>query len=231
MRYFKYKNTTKTEKQAWKEHYKSLDEYEKTVVRKGKFWRKISNIVTTIVFVLCIVIGFYLIKLIPQPNDLLGKIFVFIGKAIIGLIMIIVSAVLTFLLTAPLWRKVDSFHWPTMKKEIFSKACSHLREYYELREPYIVTKCFDAADKKFKNHDVCLFVINDELRITTDLLRGFLYGERDLGCYAFKMNEITISKIEAENHLIAELKAGDAYFLLGYRAKGFIESNFIVKYT
>ena len=229
MRYFKYKNTNKTVKQAWREQYKTLDDYEKIVVRKGKLWRKISNIVTTIVFVLCIVIGIYLIRLIPQPNDLLGQIFIFIGKVFIGLIMIIISAVLTFLLTLQLWKKVDSFHWPTMKKEIFSKACSHLRDYYELREPYIVTKCFDSTDKKFKNHDVCIFVVKDELRITTDLLRGFLYGERDLGCYAFEMNEIVISKREVENHLITELKAGDTYFRLGYRAKGFIERNLITK--
>ena len=116
-----------------------------------------------------------------------------------------------------------------MKKEIFSKACVNLRNYYKLQEPYIITKCFDATDKKFKNHDVCIFVVRDELRITSNLIRGFLHGERDLGCYAFKQNEITLSKQQNGKYLIAERKADNNVFLLGYRAKGFIEKNFTEK--
>jgi hypothetical protein len=119
-----------------------------------------------------------------------------------------------------------------MKKIVFSKACSHLRDYYELKEPYIITKCFDSSNKVFKDHDVCIFVIDDELRITTDLIRGFLYPEKDLGCYSFKKNEIVLTKISNGNHLILELKASDGVsdevvFLLGYRAKGFIKKNFL----
>ena len=114
-----------------------------------------------------------------------------------------------------------------MKKEIFSKACKHLRDYYQLQEPYIITKCFEATDKNFQNHDVCIFVADDELRITADLIQGFLHGERDLGCHAFKRDEIVVSKKEENNLMIAELKAGDTVFSLGYRAKSFIEKNFI----
>ena len=114
-----------------------------------------------------------------------------------------------------------------MKKEIFSKACAHLRNYYNLQKPYIVTKCFNATDKKFQNHDVCLFIVGDELRLTADLAHGFLYGERDLGCYALKKEDITLTKLENGKHLIAELKADNQVFLLGYRAKGFIDKNFI----
>ena len=116
-----------------------------------------------------------------------------------------------------------------MKKEIFSKACEHLRDYYKLQEPYIITKCFDATDKKFQNHDVCIFVVGDELRLTTNIVRGFLYGERDLGCYAFKQEEITLSKQKNGDRLVAELRADNTIFLLGYRAKGFINKNFFVK--
>lgn len=143
--------------------------------------------------------------------------------------LLIGGGVLTVLLTIPLWKKVESFHIPTMKKEIFSKACGHLREYYGVREPYMITKCFDATDKKFQNHDVCIFVVGDELRITTNLVQGFLYGERDLGCYAFKQNEIILTKQQKGNNLIAELRADDTVFLLGYRAKGFVDKNFPAK--
>ena len=227
MRYFKYKNTNKNMNNALKEQYKTLTEDEKRTFRREKRWRKFSAIVSFIIYISCIVVGIFLLKSIPAPNAWFIKVLVIIGKVIVGFILLIVGGVITVGLTMPLWKKVESFHIPSMKKEIFSKACGHLREYYELQEPYIITKCFIATDKKFENHDVCIFVFGDELRITTDLVRGFLHGERDLGCYAFKKEEITLSKQNVGNHLIAELKANNTVFLLGYRAKGFIDKSFL----
>ena len=229
MRYFKYKNTNKNVNNALKAQYKSLSEDEKRTFRKEKRWKKISIIVSLIIYFLFISVGIYLLKSIPQPSDFLPALFVIIVKVVLGFILTIVGGVITVGLTTPLWKKAESFHVPSMKKAIFSKACRHLRDYYELQEPYIITKCFDATDKKFQNHDVCIFVVRDELRLTTDLVRGFLYGERDLGCYVFKRDEIILSKQQDEKHLIAELKAEDTIFLLGYRAKAFIEKNFIAK--
>ena len=181
------------------------------------------------IYISSIVAGILLLKSIPLPNTWFLEILVIVSELIIGLILLIVCGVLTVVLTMPLWKKVESFHIPTMKKAIFSRACNHLREYYQLQEPYIITKCFDATDAKFKNHDVCIFIVGDELRITTDLVRGFLHGEKDLGCYAFKKEEIIISKQNDKNHLIAELTADNTVFLLGYRAKGFIEKFFLAK--
>lgn len=229
MRYFKYKNTNKNVNNALKAQYKSLTEDEKRTFRKEKRWKKISIIVSLIVYLLFITAGIYLLNSIPQPMDFLLTLFVIISKVVLGFILVIVSGVLTVGLTTPLWKKAESLRIPLMKKEIFSKACRHLRDYYELQEPYIITKCFDATDKKFQNHDVCIFVVWDELRLTTDLVRGFLYGERDLGCYVFNRDEIILSKQQDEKHLIVELKAEDTSFLLGYRAKAFIERNFIAK--
>ena len=171
--------------------------------------------------------GFLLLKFLPQPSALLWQILAGIGKTLAGFIILIAGGLLTAGLTKPLWKKADSFHLPTMKKEFFMKACSHLRTYYGLTEPYIVTKCFDASDHKFKNHDVCIFVVGDELRITADLVHGFLHGDRDVGCYAFKKHEIMLSKQQHDQHLWALLKADNTFFMLGYRAKAFIEKNFI----
>ncbi len=229
MRYFKYKKTDKNIKIAFKEQYKTLTEEEKRTVRREKVWRKISEIISAVFFFACMVMGIFALKQIPIPENWFLEILVIIGVVLLGIILLVISGVVSLGLTMPLWKKVDSFHLPTMKKEIFSKACGHLREYYGLQEPYIVTKCFDATEEAFKNHDVCIFVINDELRITTDLVKGFLHGERDLGCYALTCDEITISKRQEGKRLIAELKAKDITFLLGYRAKGFIEKNFISK--
>ena len=227
MRYFKYKNTNKNINNALKEQYKTLTEDEKRTFRKEKRWRKFSTIVSLIIYISCIVAGIFLLKSIPLPSAWFLEILVIVGKVIIGFILLIASGVLTVALTMPLWKKVESFHIPSIKKDIFSKACKHLRDYYQLQEPYLITKCFDSTDKKFENHDVCIFVVGDELRITTDLVRGFLHGERDLVCYAFKKEEITLSKQNVGNHLIAELKANNIVFLLGYRAKGFIDKSFL----
>jgi hypothetical protein len=229
MRYIKYKNVNKNMSNALNEQYKILTKDEKRIFRKAKRWRKFSASFFYIIYIFFAIVGIFLLKLIPSPNFLILKILVIVGKGIVGAIFLIVDGILAAILTMPLCVKADSFNIPAMRKEIFSKACGHLRNYYELQEPYIITKCFDATDKKFQNRDVCIFIVRDELRLTTDVIHGFLHGERDLGCYIFKREEIIISKQKDESHLRAELKAGDTVFLLGYRAKGYIEKNFIIR--
>lgn len=229
MRYFKYKNTNKNYHNAFKAQYKLLTENEKKTVRKERRWRRLSMIVSVTLFFLFMFAGICLIKWIPQPAGGFWRLLVSVAKVMMGIILLGVSWIIIAGLTFPLWKKVRSFHLPAMKKEILSKACSHLREYYKLQEPYIITKCYSASDEAFHNHDVCIFVADGELRITTDLIRGFLHGWKDLGCYAFKANEISLSKQQEKNLLIAELKSDDIVFLLGYRAKSFIEKNFLAK--
>ena len=229
MRYFRYKNTKENMNNALKEHYLSLPKDEKSTVRKEKLWRRIANCVTGFVFIFCMAVGIYLLKLIPIPNAIGWKILCYIGIVLLGFVLLIVSSALTYVISLPFWKKVESFNLPAIKKEILAKACAHLREYYQLQEPYIVTKCYDSTDKQFTNHDVCIFVVGNELRITTDIVKGFLHGDRDLGCYALNKEEICLSKKCGDKFLIAELTAKDTTFLLGYRAKSFIEKHFISK--
>lgn len=231
MRYFR-KKTNKVYQNALKEHYKSLTKDEKRTVRKEKFWSIFSIITAHVTFFLPMLIGIYLIKLIPTLETIFLKILVITGKILIGIILTIVSGFLTYGVTLPLFKKAHSYNLPAMKKDVFSKACSHLRDYYGLQEPYIITKCFDSSNEAFKNHDICIFVVNNELRITVDLVRGFLYSDKDLGCYAFSGDEITLTKKQNEKQLLVELKVDDGVsnnitFLLGYQAKGFIEKNFL----
>ena len=215
MRYFKYKNTNKNYNMALKEQYKSLTTDKKSTFRKETLWRKFSLIVSSAIFFSSVTSGFLLLRALPQPVAVIWQILAGIGKSILGLLILIAGGLLTAGLTKPLWKKADSFHLPTMKKEFFRKACSHLRTYYGFSEPYIVTKCFDASDHKFKNHDVCIFVVGDELRITADLVHGFLQGDRDVGCYAFKKHEIMLSKQQHGQQLLALLKADNTFFMLG----------------
>jgi len=227
VRYFKYKNTQNNMNNSLKEQYMTLIKDEKRTVRKGKIWRRCSSIIFMILFFSFMLAFSCLLKIIPHPHNNLLNVLVTIGKVFAGLVLLIVSGFLTYGITYPLWKKARSFNIPLMKKEIFSKVCAHLRDYYGLQEPYVVTKCYGATDENFKNHDVCIFVVNDELRITTDLIRGFIHGHRDLGCYAFKRDEIVISKKRENNIMIAELKVKDTFFLLGYRAKRFVENSFL----
>ncbi len=232
MRYFRHSHTNQLHNNALKEHYRSLTKDEKKTFCKERFWRRFATILGTVCYVVSFSAGICLLKLIPMPNNSLLEILVMLGKVIAGIVLLIACGFLTYGVCLPLIKKVESYNIPAMKKIIFSKACSHLRDYYGLQEPYIITKCFDSSNKVFKDHDVCIFVIDDELRITTDLISGFLYPEKDLGCYSFKKNEIVLTKISNGNHLILELKASEGVsdeivFLLGYRAKGFIKKNFL----
>ena len=229
MRYFKYKNTNKNYHNAFKAQYKLLTKDEKKTVRKERRWHRFSMIVTLVLFLICMSAGICLIKWIPQPAGWFWRFLVFLVKVITVIILLAVSWIIISGLTFPLWKKVRSFQLPAMKKEILANACCHLRAYYKLQQPYIITKCYSASDKAFNNHDVCLFIADGELRITTDLIRGFLHGWKDLGCYAFTAHEISLSKRQEKNLLIAELKSDDTVFLLGYRAKSFIEKNFLEK--
>ena len=197
------------------------------MIRKERSYRRLAKSVMYLIMGCLFYAEFVLIKMIPLPNHLVLRVLVSAGLWILGAVLMIPLAIFSCALTRPLWNKAERCSLPAIKKETLSKATLHLRNYYGLSQPYLLTKCFAAADEKWKNHDVCIFIVDNELRITTDLVHGFLYGERDLGCYAFKRSEIALSKHKDNNGLKLELRAGNEYFVLGYRAKGFIERNYI----
>ena len=226
MRYFKYKGSQTTETIALREEYKAFIKNEKRIIRKCEIAEGIGCGLVLLVTGACLGFSIWGLIQIPQPEGNAFLIIAYIlGIVVLGFGMAVISLAIGGLTAATI------FNWAGKKinsrERIPLKACEHLREFYSLQEPCIVTKCYDASDKKFKNHDVCIFVADDELRITTNLKNGFLREEKDLGCHAFLRDEVTIAKIEGEKFLIAELRAGETTFLLGYRAKGFIEKNFL----
>lgn len=227
MRYFKYKNINKTQSNALKAQYATLTKDEKRTARRKNFWTRCAGSVGVFMFIACFGGCIKLITLIPVPTNIVLKILYCLGVALLGFASLFIGGGLTFLSVLPFSKMAGKYTMPEMKRKIFSEACSHLRAYYGLQEPYILTKCFDSSDQNFVNHDVCIFVAGDELRITADLKNGFLYGERDLGCYAFRAEEILLSKKQEAGRLIVELKAEGVVFLLGYRAKSFIQKNYL----
>ena len=187
------------------------------------------DILGAVVFFTVFLGGFFFcvwaLKQIPVPKSLFEIVLRHIGNFILGASAFFGFFIIGVLVSMPIFS--DNETRRIADRKILSQACEHLREFYGLQEPCIVTKCYTSSDKKFKDHDVCIFVVGDELRITTNLKNGFFYEERDLGCHAFRREEITLTKIEGEKFLMAELRAGETTFLLGCRAKGFIEKNFL----
>lgn len=225
MRYFRYKGPKSTEKEAQKALFAELSKEEKRMIRKEKLLDTLGTIVFFAVFLggfACCVWG---LKQIPFPELLFEVIMRHIANFILGSAGVVLCLIIAIFVSMPIGSKHTN--QKMIRQKYLSKACEHLREFYGLQEPCIVTKCYDASDKKFKNHDVCIFVADDELRITTNLKNGFFREEKDLGCYAFRRDEISLTKIEGEKFLMAEFAAGETTFLLGYRAKGFIEKNFL----
>lgn len=148
--------------------------------------------------------------------------------AVVEAVAVVLSLVLGVMIAEPLWmphdtavRKEDK----RLRQETLERACRHLREFYGFQEPCVVTKCYDSSDKRFKDHDICLFLADGELRLTTNLRHGFLDMRRDLGCYAFGAGEIQLSESRAGERPAVELKAGEVTFLLGQRARAFVEKN------
>lgn len=227
MRFFKYKNLNVAENNARIARYAELQKDEKRRIRKEWFLKKLALISFFIVSIPCIILGFVALKSIPVSENVFLAVLEYIGLGIAGIILVtgcvFIGGIVCWLIYP------ESTDQPLFKRNILSKACAHLREYYGLGEPYLVTKCYKSSDENFNDHDVCIFVEDKELRITANLQYGFLHGERDLGCYAFKPDEISLIQITEEKLSITELKCGETFFRLGRRAKSFIEKNFCAK--
>ena len=163
MRYFKYKGPKSTESRAQKAQYASLTKEEKRQVRKSDFLAGLALVVFFVFFGGGFLLCLWGLKQIPVPKSIILAILRHIGVFILGIGGFLVSFILGAVAATPISKKVDKVE-KNITRKITSQACEHLREYYGLQEPCIVTKCYDASDKKFKNHDVCIFVVGDELR-------------------------------------------------------------------
>lgn len=222
MRYFKY-NGPYPENTSLKEQYKALSQEEKRRYRRARTFGKLGTILFFVVFVLLVIGSFWLLERIPEEEWILLQILSVILKIILYPVTVIVSALIGALVAMPFWSKRNTGE-RRARQRLLSEACEHLREYYQLQEPCLVTKCYESHDKRFVDHDVCLFFVENELRITTNLKNGFLRHSKDLGCYALDREEITASTAFYQEKIVTEITTGDARFLLGRRAKAFVES-------
>lgn len=239
MRYFKYDSPTLPDTAEQKQRFAVLTKAEKKVRRRDKLLTALAWIVGVAVFLALIALGQW------THSRIVDKIFAFfgdesVGWGIVSVIVVfvftvcfmfgalIISSLIAIVAALPFWSFVTKTQHEKVKRErreLLSDSCAFLREFYGFQEPCVVTKCYDSSDKRFKDHDICLFIVDGELRLTTNLQYGFMDMRRDLGCYAFEPGELQLSESRAGERPAVEVKAGEVTFLLGQRARTFVEQN------
>ena len=225
MRYFKCDTLKQKDRKMVYQDVELTDE-EKKSERQGKFLDFLGTLLFFVVFVAVFIGSLFLIVRIPTSNNPFLFILVVVAMFILGIGALLVSVLIGSFISSPIYKMAQE-KLVIQKRNSFDKSIIFLREYYGWTEPCIVTKCYDSSDKKFKNRDVCIFIVDDELRITADLRHGFSIRENDLGCYSFKIDEFSLEQIQGDNLLITKFNSEDQVFHLGRRAKDFIEKRFI----
>ena len=225
MRYFKC-DTLKQEDRKMVTQDVALTDEEKRSDRQGKFLNFLGTLLFFVVFDAVFIGSLLLIVRIPTSNNPFLFTLVVIFMIILGAGALIVSVLIGSFVSSPIYKKAQK-KLAIHKRIYFDKSIIFLREYYGWAEPCIITKCYDSSDNEFSGRDICLFVVDDELRLAADLKHGFSMRENDLGCYAFKVDEFSLEQIQGEKFLITKFKSEDLVFYLGRRAKGFVEKRFI----
>ena len=226
MRYFKCPPPDKAENEKFKKQHAELLIKEKAFKKKEKIWGRIYWILFFIILIPISVGGPWLIWQIPEPKSVLLCIGLYITRSISIFVFLVIGAIIAALVIPPILDKKVESTAQMIRIDLLALSTEYLRDYYELQSPYLVTKCYDATDRKFKNHDICLFVKDNELRLCNNLARGFLDSDKDLGCYTFTKEEITLTERVTDKYTAAVLTCGETEFVLGKRAKAWIERYF-----
>ena len=222
MRYFRCEQVDMTQMAAFREKYARLLETERQAAHRKKVWRRLGAAVFMAVTLLCLVGGELLVWSIPDRDFLLLQILQTVLQGLLSLVVVVLSLVLGSVASAPLFSRAE-WSRKTEKQAVLAAACQMRREFYGLMEPCLVTKCYASSDRRFTDHDVCLFFVGKELRVTTNLRQGFLRESKDLGCYALPVAELTVCTADHKGVTATALSTEGVSFLLGARAKAFLE--------
>ena len=221
MKYFKYKNINKVQQLAYKERLASLGKDEQKKIKRSDRLIMLLSVIGFVFFFCCIGMFIFFIKLIPVPKNILLKILYGIGCIILGFIGLIISGVATGIPFGILLDKIK-YNLPEMRKEFIKRASEPIRKYYGLSDEYLITKCFESTNSLFNNHDICIFRYGNEIRMTTDIVKGFINGNCDLGCYSIKFNELKIYKDDYNDKRVTILEFAKEKFVIGIRAYSYI---------
>ena len=218
MRYFKYDGPWPELQEEREQYDRTLHQLEQVNMRKHRF----GNVIFWLAFILSAggLIGL-LISILPFEEGVVNGILSAIVCLIGVFISLFAALILGMLAATPFWN-VDKKATKMKMQQIMQKTTDHLRIFYEYQEPYLVTKCYRCSDPKWNRHDVCLFLVDGELRITTNLRNGFFRPEKDLGCYVLSREEIAWKKEEVRDTPALALEVDGVSFLLSMNAIGFI---------
>ena len=221
MKYFKYRNISKVQQLAYKERLASLGKDEQKKIKRSDRLTKLLSISGLIFFICCFGLFIFFIQLIPVPKNIFLKLLYGIGCAILGFIGLIISGIATGIPFGILLDKIK-YNMPEMKKEFIKKASEPIRKYYGLSDEYLITKCFESTNILFNDHDICIFRYGNEIRITTDIVKGFINGNCDLGCYSIKFNELKTYKDDYNDKRATILEFDKEKFVIGIKAYSYI---------
>ena len=185
---------------------------------------------TVVFWVLFLVLGgaqiFLINWIMPGEEGIVWVIVDFVGKGILYGFAFILAAIAAAVAASPLWGKRQNTE-KALLREALSVACTELKAFYQFQKPFLGTKCYRSSDRRFDRHDVCMFVVGDELRITANLHYGFFDPKRDLGCYCLSRREITLSDTQHKDRSAVELQADGVSFLLATQAAAYIKKMFL----
>ena len=190
-------------------------------IKRSDRLTKLLSISGLIFFICCFGLFIFFIQLIPVPKNILLKILYGIGYAILGFIGLIISGIATGIPFGILLDKIK-YNLTEMRKEFIKKASEPIRKYYGLSDEYLITKCFESTNTLFNDHDICIFRYGNEIRITTDTVKGFINGNCDLGCYSIKFNELKTYKDDYNDKRVTVLEFDKEKFVIGIKAYSYI---------
>jgi len=226
MKYFKCRNTNRLDKTVFNEQIKSLNKKKRKKYKRQKLFKILLFFLWLIVVLTGIFCFISLSNLITVSGEKsLVNILLKILRLLIIPIGIFITLIFSVFIIGKISDKIDWLKIPEKTKEIIKNACEQLRKFYGFNSPFIVTKCYSSSNERFIRQDVCLFFKDNKIRITKDIYNGFTKGINDLGCYEFELREIEINYIIFNNKTATEIISENMNFILGKRAKFFIEKS------
>ncbi len=225
MRYFKYNHPKKTEKEIYKAELAALNENERRLMKKSNFLNKLAISVFAAITIGLLLISFCIAKSFAPKYENLLLFLILIPICQFGIFILgtVITLIISALISIPIFNASSKYDKRLAElrrehlHEISSKAAEHIVNFYGLREPSIVTKCYASTDAKFKNKDIIIFECGGEIRIMRNLFGSVKLIEHDLGCYAFGKGEYSLSYTEYKGKRAALLDLGEVKFTLAAR--------------
>lgn len=195
--------------------------------RRANLLGKLGTAVFCVLFVILSAGLLFLInRIMPDEEGVFLAIVDFFGTIVLSGFALILAAIVAAVAATPLWAKRQNTE-KLLLREALSNACNELKSFYQFQEPFIVTKCYCSSNRRFDRHDVCIFIADQELRITANLNYGFFDPKRDLGCYCLTRQEIQLIDTQHKDRVAVELHTEDVTFVLGRKSRTFIEKEYL----